>query len=201
MERGHNYPGFFITVEGVDDTGKTTLVKAITKLTKGLWTQLREPGGTPRGEIIRGLLAGQILTYDSFDRPDLTDSLLFFAARAELIEKAIIPKLKRGQTVICDRFADSGTAYYKGIPSKALFNALSRAVASIKPDITILLEPEKRPSDSLGIVYDRYRKIAAEEPDRFIIIPSFSLEPKKILEMLYERISKTFQYGGTDEDI
>lgn len=99
--------GKFITIEGPDGAGKTTNVKILVG-----WLQdrgydvvyTREPGGTPLGEQIRGILLNQPMA-------PMTEIMMFCAARAEHLEQLIRPSLKQGKIVICDRFSDSTYAY------------------------------------------------------------------------------------------
>ena len=98
--------GFFLTVEGIDGAGKGTQLIRIEK-----WLQqkqldyiaLREPGGTRIGEAIRAIL----LDKENIKMDDLTELLLFQAARAQLIEEVIRPALAADKVVLCDRFFDS----------------------------------------------------------------------------------------------
>lgn len=102
--------GFFITFEGIDGTGKSTqaekLVQSLRKLNYDVHL-FREPGGTEIGEQIRQVL----LRTSNTDMTDMTELLLFSAARAQLIRTTIEPLLRSGAIVICDRFIDSTLAY------------------------------------------------------------------------------------------
>ncbi|MGB3624304.1 MAG: dTMP kinase, partial [Henriciella sp.] len=99
--------GRFITIEGGEGSGKSTLIEGLRKQFEALELPLlisREPGGTALGEAVRTLV---------LDPPDeeewspLAEALLMNAARADHIEKKILPALQRGDWVVCDRFADS----------------------------------------------------------------------------------------------
>jgi dTMP kinase len=99
--------GKFITIEGPDGAGKTSQVKLLVQLLQdqGLEAiQTREPGGTPLGEQIRGLILNEKMCLK-------TEMLLFAAARAQHVEQVIKPALERGAVVVCDRFSDSTYAY------------------------------------------------------------------------------------------
>lgn len=100
--------GLFIVFDGVDGTGKTTLVQKVEKklLKEGYKVLLtREPGGTSLGEKVREILL-------SDDKMDLrTQLLLFTAVRNEHLEKVIYPAVKKGYIVLCDRFIDSSIVY------------------------------------------------------------------------------------------
>ena len=136
------YPGCFITLEGGEGAGKTTQASTITDFlqTKGInFIRTREPGGTTVSEAIRGVLLDTEL-------PDMhadTELLLVFAARNEHLQQLIIPALKRGDWVICDRFTDASYAYQgygRGL-SLARIAELERWVqGGLKPDFTLLFD-------------------------------------------------------------
>jgi len=135
--------GRFITFEGPEGGGKTTQAKRLlTRLRKEghdvLYT--REPGGTPTGEAIR-----DILQHDKAGEPicDETEVFLFAASRAQLVRKIIIPALERGTVVVCDRFADSTTAYQgygRGFPVEQMLAINAFAIDGAQPDVTLLLD-------------------------------------------------------------
>ena len=132
--------GRFISVEGLDGTGKTTVCADLVDRLSAAGvqvTRLREPGGTPLGEQIRGLLADP--TRELSPRAEL---LLFAAARAELVETVVRPALEAGTWVLLDRFIDSTLAYQGagrelGDDTARAANAL--ATAGLVPDRTLLL--------------------------------------------------------------
>ena len=102
----------FIVVEGSEGVGKSTQIKTIKLFLeehKIEYILTREPGGTSFGESIRSIILDQ-----NNDTDNLTDSLLFYASRYENYNKIILPALKNGKTVICDRFHYS-TLVYQGI--------------------------------------------------------------------------------------
>jgi dTMP kinase len=143
------FPGFFITIEGVDGVGKTTqanlLTEHLTKNTKTPVFKLREPGGTSICEEIRG-----ILKQGSHLAP-ICELFLFNAARNQLVEKVIRPAVERGHIVICDRFIDSTVAYQhygNGIPLETVKSILDVAVADMIPNLTLLLELDDKEADS-----------------------------------------------------
>ena len=109
--------GRFLTFEGIDGAGKTSRINALEAhlAAKGVKTlRTREPGGTPLGEKIRGLLLSEDMGVDA-------ETLLFFAARAEHVERVIKPALEEGIWVLSDRFTDATYAYQaggKGVPGE-----------------------------------------------------------------------------------
>ncbi|HNH87359.1 MAG TPA: dTMP kinase, partial [Solirubrobacterales bacterium] len=96
----------FITLEGVDGSGKTTQAAMLADALGASAMTLREPGGTDAAERIRQLLADPETPLDP-----IAELMLFCAARADLVSRVIRPALEIGRTVICDRFTDSTIAY------------------------------------------------------------------------------------------
>jgi dTMP kinase len=132
--------GLFVTFEGVEGSGKTTVAKAIAEnlRQKGLTVVVTaEPGATSVGRQIRQLLA----TVD--ERTAWTETFLFLADRAEHVAKVIKPALERGEIVLCDRFTDSTIAYQGfglGLPLEWLTQLNSIATNGLVPDLTLLLD-------------------------------------------------------------
>jgi dTMP kinase len=132
--------GLFVTFEGVEGSGKTTVAKAIAEnlRQKGLTVVVTaEPGTTSVGRQIRQLLA----TVD--ERTAWTETFLFLADRAEHVAKVIKPALERGEIVLCDRFTDSTIAYQGfglGLPLERLMQLNSIATNGLVPDLTLLLD-------------------------------------------------------------
>ena len=123
-----NYPGFFISFEGIDGAGKSTHLEAfathLRKRYQGKEIVLtREPGGTPLGEELRKLLLNQAMHIE-------TEALLMFAARREHLSVVIEPALQAGKIVISDRFTDASFAYQGGGRGLSLekLNALEELV-------------------------------------------------------------------------
>jgi dTMP kinase len=105
------YEGLFITIEGGEGSGKTTVCDRIVKALKARGyevIQTREPGGSPLSECLRDILLNPKESYKIGERAEL---LLFLAARAQHIEEQILPALRQGKVVVCDRFNDSSIAY------------------------------------------------------------------------------------------
>ncbi|WP_336489210.1 dTMP kinase [Methylobacterium nigriterrae] len=157
--------GVFITFEGGEGAGKSTqlgrLARHLQERTGRTVVTTREPGGSPRAEEIRtALLAGVAKRYGSF-----AEALLFTAARIDHLDRLIRPALRRGEIVICDRFADSTRAYQGaagGLEARTV-RALERvAVGETRPDLTLILDlpPET------GLARARARS-SETGPDRF----------------------------------
>jgi dTMP kinase len=157
----------FITFEGVEGSGKTTQIQRLKKyLTqKGILCKVtREPGGCPISEMVRKIL----LNPDHHEMVPATELLLYEAARAQHVKEVIIPFLKEGGVVLCDRFSDA-TVAYQGYGRKMdlkwieLLNRLSSH--GIKPDVTFLLDC---PSDvGLKRALQRNRALKQEREERF----------------------------------
>ncbi|HBU60981.1 MAG TPA: dTMP kinase, partial [Oceanicaulis sp.] len=120
--------GRFITLEGGEGAGKTTLAKALSESleSQGVRTLItREPGGTPNAEALRNLL----VEGDTERWSALSETLLLYAARVDHVERLIRPSLDQGIWVICDRFSDSTRAYQgaAGGMSTAQIDEIDRA--------------------------------------------------------------------------
>ena len=134
--------GKFITVEGIEGVGKTTNIDFIHQqlVADGREVVLsREPGGTPLGEAIRGLLLDP-----KYTGMDATCELqLMFAARAEHLARVVWPALERGQWVLCDRFTDATYAYQgggRGIDTGIIARLEQLVQGDFRPDLTLLLD-------------------------------------------------------------
>lgn len=132
--------GLFVTVEGVEGSGKTTVTHSLAEWLRQKGVKVlvtAEPGDTPLGARIRDLLA------NFSERTAWAEAFLFLADRAEHVERVINPALERGEIVLCDRFTDSTIAYQAfglGLPLETL-NELNRiATNGLVPDLTLLLD-------------------------------------------------------------
>jgi len=135
--------GLFITVEGPDGSGKTTLVQALNqRLAEHLRVPLtvtREPGGSMIAEKIREV----IIDPNNKEMDDRTEALLFAASRRQHIIETIHPTLERGEVVLCDRFVDSSIAYQgagRGIGVEAVATLNQFATENLTPDLTLYLD-------------------------------------------------------------
>ncbi|NEU95340.1 dTMP kinase [Bradyrhizobium uaiense] len=185
--------GRFITFEGGEGSGKSTQIRKLAErldVAKLRAIVTREPGGSPGAEIIRHLVLsgmGKLLGPEA-------ETLLFAAARDDHVRTVIQPALNQGIWVLCDRFFDS-TRVYQGqlgqVPP-ALVNAMQRVtIGDLKPDLTFILDvpvevglqraAARRGNatadrfEAEGIKFhqdlrDAYRRIAAEDPERCVLI-------------------------------
>ncbi|HUV27624.1 MAG TPA: dTMP kinase [Anaerolineales bacterium] len=180
----------FITIEGPDGSGKTTQV---TPLSEYLIQQghpvliTREPGGTVIGDQIRRILSDLKNT----GMHPHSETLLFLAARAQLVEQVIKPHLEKGFVVLCDRYADS-TMAYQGYGHQndldQISNLISFATGGLKPDLTLLLDvgaeaglirkaqgTEWNRLDAYSLEFHQrvrqgYQFLAESEPERWVVI-------------------------------
>tara|TARA_E500000075_G_C6944693_1_gene296433 strand:+ start:516 stop:1142 length:627 start_codon:yes stop_codon:yes gene_type:complete len=178
-----NYPGRFITFEGIDGSGKSTQTKLLaTRLQdEGFDIILtREPGGSEGAEEIRDLVL-----QGSTDRWSAeTEILLFTAARRDHIERTILPALAQGKIVICDRFADS-TRMYQGISRgnlRALVDQLHHLMIPYDPDITILIDMDPE----IGL---KRAKARATSEERF---EDFGLDLQKRMRSGFLELAREF---------
>lgn len=132
----------FITIEGGEGSGKSTLITGLSKQLDRLDIQhliTREPGGTPLAESVRALVLNPP---DGAEWSPLAEALLMNAARRDHIEKKILPALKDGMWVICDRFADSTRVYQGigGVSTSALDAMENEVTRASRPDLTLILD-------------------------------------------------------------
>ena len=194
--------GTFITFEGGDGAGKTTQAEKLADRlgARGPVTMLREPGGTALGNFIYSYVnhrsghnaeQGFFLELGSPGFPGkvepIAELFLFVAARAQLVREVIQPALERDEIIICDRFADSTTAYQgygRDLSREQVAQMNEIATGGLKPDLTILLDidpddglarvPAKRDriegqsTDFHRRVRDGYLEIYKGDPDRFL---------------------------------
>jgi len=134
--------GKFITVEGIEGVGKTTNIDFIQQQLRAAGRDVvltREPGGTPLGEAVRGLLLDP--AYTGMDSN--CELQLMFAARAEHLAKVVWPALEKGQWVLCDRFTDATYAYQgggRGIDTDVIARLEQLVQGDFRPDLTLLLD-------------------------------------------------------------
>jgi len=186
----------FITLEGLDFSGKSTQTKLLVEKLRLLEQRggharvhvIREPGGTAISEQIRRIL----LDKASDGLTPAAEILLFSASRTQLVSEVILPALERGEIVVCDRFFDSTTAYQgygRRLDLEGVVTINKVATLGLVPDVTLLIdipvgEIERR-KHAAGLTFDRmeesgkefyervragYLAIARQERKRFVVI-------------------------------
>jgi dTMP kinase len=163
----------FITLEGVDGSGKSTQTRLLVEALGEGAVAIREPGGTDAAERIRTLLADPTVALDP-----LAELLLFLAARADLTERVIRPALEEGRDVVSDRFSDSSVAYQgaaRGLGVGEVIGLCDTATDGLWPDLTLLLKVD--PEVGLG---------RAEGEDRF---ESEGLDLQREVAAAYDEIA------------
>lgn len=196
--------GKFITFEGGDGAGKTTLIESVytTLSSRGdKVIKTREPGGSPVGVGIR-----QLLLHSESPLTKRCELFLFLADRAEHVDKVIVPALEKGEIVLCDRFNDSTLAYQAG--GRGLSEEQVRALCTIacnglEPHLTLYLDLDPRIAfervKKMGKVKDQieaegfafhdkirsaFHQIAKREPRRFCIINADQPSDSVLLQAL-----------------
>lgn len=195
--------GIFVTVEGLDFSGKSTLVRILEGLLAGERPPThftREPGGTAVAERIREILLDPEAEMDAW-----TEAYLYAAARADHVRFEILPRLTRGENVLCERYLDSSLAYQgfgRGLGVEAVRELNSWAVSTAVPDRTFYLrlgaeERERRARES-GAAPDRIERVGAEfmrrveegfeelarrEPERIEVLDA-TLPPEELAEIV-----------------
>jgi dTMP kinase len=175
----------FISLEGIDGSGKTSQAKLLARALGDHVLLVREPGGTKAGERIR-----QVLKDPELELDPLAELLLFCAARAELVAQVIGPAREAGRDLVCDRFSDSSVAYQgvaRGLGAERVEEICDLATAGVWPDLTVLLriDPDRaatrigrRKADRFeeeGIELQRrvaegYDEVARRHPERVRVV-------------------------------
>jgi dTMP kinase len=155
--------GRFVSFEGIEGCGKTTQIGILSEYLKSRnipFTVTREPGGTAVGEGIRKIL----LHSETIHLTAASELLLFYASRSQNITEKIIPSLKQGDIVICDRFYDASMAYQgygRGIPLDFIEKVTDLVCGDHRPELTILLDIDPQ----IGLARARARNHGRSEDE------------------------------------
>ena len=202
--------GKFITIEGPEGSGKSTHSRLLCEFLRGRGHKVlhtREPGGTRLGEAIRQVL----LDKKNKKMSDGCELFLFLAARAQIVAEVIMPALKKGYIVVCDRFHDATVAYQgygAGMDLKLIDSMGKFATGGLKPDLTILLDVETKAGLKRAGIKDRmeiksvgfhkkvrqgYLKIAGKEPRRVKLISTTEAPVSEIQDKVRRAVSHVIQ--------
>ncbi|MGK7346007.1 MAG: dTMP kinase [Candidatus Nitrospinota bacterium M3_3B_026] len=212
--------GLLITFEGVEGSGKSTQIKLLAERLRAAGRDVelaREPGGTPAGDAIRGILLDP-----RTDRLDpVTELLLFSAARRELAKNVIAPAITAGKIVLVDRFADSTMAYQgfaRGLDRELISVMTNIVLGGVRPDLTIVLDMpaeeglarangridaegseearfEKESLEFHHRVRSGYLEIAGSDPGRVKVVEAAG-EAEKIGEEVFRVVRDILPGGG-----
>ena len=200
--------GFFLTFEGLDGSGKSTQLRKLAGYLESRGhavTVTRQPGGTRIGDRIRALLLDSRTDHVA----PMTELGLMFSDRAQALAEVIRPALDAGRIVLCDRYTDSTEAYQGGgrqLGSRVVLAMHKTMCGGLNPDLTILLLADFKRSlararrrnnrsekdegrfeaedeNFYRRVYDKYREIAAREPDRVTAV-----EGDQTIEAIHRQI-------------
>jgi dTMP kinase len=194
----------FVSLEGVDGSGKSTQAKLLAEALGPEALLIREPGGTDAAERIRELLADPALEIDPF-----AELLLFSAARADLVSRVIRPAVEAGIDVVADRFADSSVAYQggaRGLGTSHVLSLVDTAIDGLWPDVTVYLRID--PEVGLGradgedrfeaegvelqrAVAEAYDEIAQIASDRVVVVDAAGTVDevhKQVMEAVRSRL-------------
>lgn len=212
-----DYSGTFISLEGPEGAGKTTQVRLLSKQLEIMGVShviTRDPGGTPLGKQIRRIL----LNPENPVQP-MAELLLYQADRAQHVAEVILPSLKEGRLVICDRYVDSTIAYQgygRGIDFKLIDELNQIATGGLMPELTVLFDIPS--SDGLARLHpgghDRLEREALEfhlkvrngyleqakrYPERYKILDAskpLSSVQSELRRILFERLGSKIDLSG-----
>ncbi|WP_245948207.1 dTMP kinase [Paenibacillus sambharensis] len=138
--------GFFMTIEGGEGAGKTTVIKGLTRYLEQQGYEVvttREPGGIPIAESIRSIILDPVHTM----MDPRTEALLYAAARRQHLIERVLPALESGCIVLCDRFVDSSLAYQghaRGLGMDEVWDINRFAIEGAMPDLTLYMDVDPR---------------------------------------------------------
>ena len=177
--------GKFITFEGTEGVGKSTQTRLLAEYlekTGQPYIITREPGGDKIAEKIRRI----ILDADNVDMADETEALLYAPARAQHVKNVILPALKDGKIVLCDRFVHSSIAYQcygRGLPLQFVLDVNTYALKNCPPDCVVLMEMP--PKDAFA------RKGGADKTDRL----------EQSGDEFFEKVNKAYEDMRNDREV
>jgi dTMP kinase len=201
--------GIFVSFEGTEGSGKSTLIRHLTLSLEKLGQRVlstREPGGNPVSEKIRE-------TVLNLPMNPWTELLLYEAARSENLARLVVPALLQGRMVLCDRFTDSSLAYQgyaRGLPWQKVKLLNELATQGLQPDLTVFLDidPEtglKRAQDGNrfedeGVQFQEkvrrgFLKAKRENPKKWFTIKIQHQTPEQLTEIVLQELIRRFKLG------
>ena len=189
--------GLFITLEGGDGAGKSTQIRNIESFfdQKGLVVvHTREPGGTSISEKLRDILLDSANT----EMEDVTEMLIYAAARAQHVREFVMPALEKGQIVICDRFVDSSIAYQafgRGL-GEMVGVVNDYATAGLAPDVTFWMDIDPKAGKERVSKMGDFDRLESEELDFHYSVYSGY---KALAEICPDRIKRIDASKSVDE--
>ncbi len=206
----------FITIEGIEGSGKTTQLAPIAGFLEGLGyavTLTREPGATVIGKKVRSIL----LDPENGEIFPLTELLLYGADRAQHLHQVVLPALEAGRVVLCDRFMDATTVYQggaRGLDADLIDSIHSIVVGDLLPDLTILFDcppkiglarthvaleagqrrlSESRFENEELVFHEKvkkgYLRLARENSQRFFVVDA-AKDPDTVFEAISSELSR-----------
>lgn len=212
-----NKRGLFVTLEGGEGVGKSTLLAGLASRVDALGLETvktREPGGTPLAESVRSLA---LHPPEDGEWSPLAQALLMNAARTHHLDELIWPALSRGACVLCDRFSDSTLAYQSisGVPMETLRAMEASVLGGATPDLTLVLDAapaqlierrsgrgetldvfEARPLAFHIAVREAFLSIARSDPARYVVLDALA-SPADVLDTAWTVITERLVLGGT----
>ena len=215
------YPGFFITLEGGEGSGKTCQIPPLVESLRQKGLRIfptREPGGTSIGEQIRGVLHNEKNT----EMHPRTETLLYQAARAQFVEESLLPRLVEGTIIISDRYADSTKAYQgyghqRDIPEISYL--INYATGGLAPDFTVLIDLDPKigaerkringsemnrmdllPPEFYERVRVGYLNLVREEPNRWVVIDGNQSKDDVFADLKHEIENRLALNGFIESD-
>lgn len=209
MKESPLHSGIFVTFEGTEGAGKSTLIREIARqfeaqgIPASRLCLTREPGGTPVAEQIRNTILTHRMNH-------WTELFLYEASRSEHLHQTILPALREGKIVLCDRFTDSSLAYQghaRGIPWKMVKQVNRVATQGLIPQLTVLIDID--PALGLERALDKNRfeleglkfqqkvragflKARKENPRRWLVIKPGSKTPAELARVVIQALEKKF---------
>jgi len=214
--------GLFITMEGIEGSGKSTQIRRLAARLAGLGIPVevsKEPGGTALCRELRQLLLEPHPSGETWCAK--SELLLFYADRAQHLAESVMPALEEGRLVLLDRFDDSTRAYQgaQGLPDAVIDRIAEVVLGRVRPNLTILLDMD--PTVSLGRVearnaaaegfketrFDqehlefhkrvraRFLAIAQKEPQRVVVVPAQD-GPDAVEEAIWSRLTPLLRTAG-----